>query len=892
FAVSPVPPFTVKGKVAPVHVTEVGAALPPRAAHADLPLVGRNDEVQVLLRALDRARQGSGRHLELVAPPGAGKSRLLAELRDASAGTPVITIVAELYRAAAAYSLVRPLLLQALAVEGSSDGDMVEAVQGWCERRAPSLRPWLPLLSPVLGVELPATPESRDLAPEFRTERLHRIVADVLAVAFPGPTVIVVDDMQFADDASRELLTHLSEVVHERPWLIVQAGRAASRRDRPRPAWSEVLELAPLTDDAALVLVTADTDDAPLAPHVANAVVQRAAGNPLFLRQLAAAAGDVADLAELPDSIESVVAARIDQLRPPARDVLRAVAVAGMSVERDLLLDLLDGESTSAVDVIDELREFVSVSDRELRFHQPVIRDTAYAGLAYRRRAVLHGRLAALLSSRHPDTSAIDAMLSVHYLNAGEHRRALTAASAAADRAALAYANAEAALLYERALTAAGRLGDLAPKERATLLEHLGDARVRLGEFEAGDRCFTAAARLQAGDRVAIARLGLKRVRSADRRGAYGLALSWLRRVSTTLSGASGSEAADLDVEVLMRTAFTQFRQGRLDRARASCLAVTERAVEARTPELLADALALLDLVDISLGGRGDDQRARRALHLHSTRGDLAGQARVLTQIGYRAYLDGRWNDAVSAYGQARELVERLGDLPNVAVAGANTAEILLDQGHLADAESALLDAIRVWRAAGADNDVAFGRAQLARVLARQGRYAEGDALLDLAREQFVAQGARTEVVDADAYRAESLLMQRRFAEALPLAEATLAAAERLSEQPVQAVLLLRVLGGCLDGLGRTVDADRAFAQALDLARRRGADHEVAFTERAMVTRARGLGRTVDPALIAELVPLQRRLGIVVDVTDGAAAAAPVVLPKPRPAADEVSLRS
>src|SRR5581483_5449810 len=123
--------------------------------------------------------------------------------------------------------------------------------------------------------------------------------------------------------------------------------------------------------------------------------------------------------------------------------------------------------------------------------------------------------------------------------------------------------------------------------------------------------------------------------------------------------------------------------------------------------------------------------------------------------------------------------------------------------------------------------------------------------------------------------------MQHRFAEALPLAESTLAAAERLSEQPVQAGLLLRVLGGCLDGLGRTADADQAFEQALALARRRGADHEVAFTERAMVARAGVIGRRVDPAVIAELVPLQRRLGIVVDVTEKAAAAVPVVLPKP-----------
>jgi class 3 adenylate cyclase/tetratricopeptide (TPR) repeat protein len=868
FELGDVPRFAVKGKVAPVLVRSIGRPLSRADTHADLPFIGRAEEMATLQSALDRARDGHGEHLDLIGAPGIGKTRLLAELRAAATDMTVLATAAEPYRASSPYALAGPLLLEALGADEVATADLPGWLESWCLERAPQLQAWLPLLRAPLGIVMTDSAQTSDLAPEFRADRIQALVADLLRAAMPGLSLIVVDDMQFADEASAALLRHVAQDVAGQPWLIVLAGRTGRIDEDTQQLASGSLVVGPLSAEEAFVFTCADTDDAPLAPHVTAAVVARGDGNPLFLRQLAATAHTTADISDLPDTIETVVAARIDQLPPAAREVLRAAAVVGMSIDRELLTTLLQESPARTTTMLEHLSEFLEADDSELRFRQAVIRDSAYEGLAFRRRAALHGRLAALLADHHgDDLDAIDAVLSLHLLEAGENDKALRAARSAADRAADSHANTEAAVLYRRAITAQARLTAAAPDVRAELLERLGDVEVRLGEYEPGDRSYSAAARLLRGDPLAVARLGLKRARSAGRQGAYNVALGRLRRVARALHGVGGNDAADLRVEMAMSTAFTQFRQGRLAAARANCLSVVEHGDERRSPEIVADALAILDLVELSLGIGASGLRAVEALRLHQRRGDLAGQARVRTQIGYRAYLDGRWNDAVGAYAQARELVERLGDLPNVAVANANIAEIRLDQGRLEEADAALREAIRVWRASGSENDVAFGRALLGRVLARQGKYDAADALLRQAKERFVEQGAKADVVDSDAYQAECLLLRGIPEQALVLAESSLVAAGRLSDQPILAPLLYRVIGASHDILGRTTEADVAFERALEAARRRDAAHEVAFTITAMAGRARREGRELDPALVTEVGVLQRRLGLVIDLT-------------------------
>lgn len=874
FDLGDVPSFSVKGKVAPVVVRSVGLPLARIDVHGELPLIGRADEMNILDSALVRAREGTGEHLDLLGAAGMGKTRLLAELKRMAWDMRVFAAAAEPYRASSPYALAAPLLLDAIGAGEVATAALPEWLDQWCSGQAPELTSSMPLLGPMLGISVADTAQTRDVAPEFRVERIHALVLDMLLVAMPGPTLLVVDDMQFADDASAALLRHVARSAARQPWLVVLAGRG----DAPRPDSdaSTTMVLGPLGPVDSEIFIYADTDDAPLAPHIAGAVVARGGGNPLFLRHLAATARTARGTLDLPDTIETVVAARIDRLAPAAREVLRAAAVVGMSVDQELLGELLDEQPARAASVLEYLGEFLSSDGGELRFRQAVIRDAAYEGLAFRRRAVLHGHLAQLLTDRHrDDPESIDAILSLHYFEAGDNEAALHTSRAAADRAADTHANTEAAVLYRRAIAAADRLRAVDVAVRADLFERLGDVQVRLGEYDRGDLSYSTAARLLRTNPMVVARVGLKRARSAARTGAYGVSLRRLRRVAEALDGVAGSAAADLRVEMAMSIGFTQFQQGRLAPARVSCQYVVEHGHARRTPDVVADALAMLDVVDVNLGHPVDGRRARKALRLHEQRGDLAGQARVLTQIGYRAYFDGRWNDAVALYTEARELVERLGDLSNVAVADGNIAEILLDQGRTEEAEVALREAIRVWRASGSENDVAFGRALLGRVLARQGRYDDAETLLRQARARFAEQGAKIDVVDADVFQAECLLLRGEHSAALALAEASLVAAGRLSEQPAQAPLLHRVMGACHDALGNVPDADLAYDRALAVARQRGAAHEIAFTVAAIAERTRRAGRAVDEALLAEILPLQRRLGLVLDLTDDKSDAQP-----------------
>jgi class 3 adenylate cyclase/tetratricopeptide (TPR) repeat protein len=867
FDLGDVPSFSVKGKAAPVVVRSVGLPLARIDVHGELPLIGRADEMNILDSALVRAREGTGEHIDLLGAAGIGKTRVLADLKRMAWDMRVLAAAAEPYRASSPYALAAPLLLDAIGAGEVATAALPDWLPQWCSQHAPELTNWLPLLAPMLGISIPDTAQTSDLAPEFRVERIHALVLDMLLVALSGPTLLVVDDMQFADEASDALLRNIARSAARQPWCVVLAGRG----DAPRldSDGSTTMVLGPLGPVDSEIFIYADTDDAPLAPHIAGAVVARGGGNPLFLRHLAATARTARGTLDLPDTIETVVAARIDRLAPAAREVLRAAAVVGMSVDQELLGELLEEPPARAASVLEYLGEFLSSDGGELRFRQAVIRDTAYEGLAFRRRAALHGRLAQLLTARHrDDPESIDAILSLHYFEAGDHEAALRTSRAAADRAADAHANTEAAALYRRAILAADRLRAIDVAVRADLFERLGDVQVRLGEYDRGDLSHSTAARLLRTEPMVVARIGLKRARSAARMGAYDASLRRLRRVADALEGVSGPVVADLRVEMAMNIGFTQFSQGRLAAAQVSLQHAVEQGDARRTPEVVADALAILDIVEVSLGLPVDGRRARRALRLHERRGDLAGQARVLTQIGYRAYFDGRWNDAVGFYTEARELVERLGDSSNVAVANGNIAEILLDQGRIEEAEGALREAIRVWRSSGSENDVAFGRALLGRVLARQGRYDDAQAQLDQARTCFVEQGAKMDVVDADVFQAECLLLRGEHSAALALAEASLLAAGRLSEQPAQAPLLYRVMGACHDALGSVPEADLAYERALAVARQRGAAHEIAFTIAAMAERTRLAGRTLDAALLAEVPPLQRRLGLVIDLAD------------------------
>jgi class 3 adenylate cyclase/tetratricopeptide (TPR) repeat protein len=870
FEVRALEPFAVKGKKLPVVAVAVGDPVARARPEADLPCIGRVPALALLWARALRAAEGRGAVVELVGPAGVGKTRIVVETAHLARALSVIGVGAEPYRATTPYAVVRPILLAALGLGEGSPDVLRTRLHAWCAAVAPELAPWLPLLGTAIDVELPDTPETRDLGEQFRRPRVERAVVEALTAALTQPTLITVDDAQYADEASAGVLRAVAAVIGERPWLLVVA-RRPDDTTTPLVTGADHIVLGALDEDEAVALLDADTREHPLAGHVVEAVLARAGGNPMFLRALARAATAGGDPDVLPETVEDIVVAEVGQLPPRDRDVLRAASVIGMTVDPHLLARMLApaGVADPPVVRLDGLARFLTRDGAAWRFRQELARAAAYHGLPFRRRLDLHSRLADVLAASAEAEQ--DATLSLHYFHAGRYAEAADSARRAAERAVANYANVDAAALYGRAIEATRRLtGPVGARaaDLAALTERLADVQMRLGAFDHADASYARARRLLPGDRSAAARIVLKTVRSASHQGDYPKTLRRLRSARGLLDGAVGPDDDRHRADIAMRAAYTHWRQGRLKLARSTWLEVLATTDADLLPDVVADALGMLDLAELGLGLPGDPSRSIRALQLYEQLGDLADQARVLNSMGYRAYFAGDWVNALSLYERCRALLERIGDTTNAAVLTANIAEILVDQRRGAEAEVMLRTVLHTWRAAGSWNDAAFGYSLLGRVLSRQGQYDEGREMLTEARRRFVAQGARTEIVDADAYLAESLLLEGRHSEALEVAEGALAEARALAELPVQGPLLHRVVGGALDALGRRQEATVAYDRALEIARQRDAAHDVVFTLTAIAARPRDAGQPVDPSWLDEASQLGKRLGLVIDLSE------------------------
>jgi class 3 adenylate cyclase/tetratricopeptide (TPR) repeat protein len=570
FATEAVPAFRVKGKSEPVTARIVGAPLgsPVAALGRPLPLVGREAELGVLLAGYDSAARGRGTVIEVVGDPGLGKSRLVAELEDV-AGADVLWAYGDVYSASTPYLPMQRLLREQLSLGRDPDAaELGRLLRHLVGTRAPDLLPWMPLVGIVAGVELPSTPEIDLVDERFRRGQLERVTSAVLGALLTTPTVLVFDDTQFMDEATIELIQQLASDAVDRPWLIIATRRGGP--DSPDVLRGDVTRvvLSPLDGAAAREIIHATTEDStPMSPHRQTTIVELAAGNPMFLRELVAEQLSRGDTASLPDSVEGVIAARIDRLAPAQRALLRAAAVMGRRVEQTQLAQVLAGD-TIVREGLDfgPLAEFLSRDeDGALSFAHNVVRETAYEGLSYRRRVILHGRAGDLIERDAGEHAHLQAdVLSMHFLAAERFHAAWQYSHAAGRRALAQYAVADAAEFLERALTAARHLPETPAPQLAAVLEMLGDVRYRLGDLDKARSAYDGARRRFADADAGLdqARLMLKTATVVERRGGYQQALAWITRGRLLLQGNDSSVEDRLRAEMAARVARIRYVQG------------------------------------------------------------------------------------------------------------------------------------------------------------------------------------------------------------------------------------------------------------------------------------------------------------------------------------------
>lgn len=407
-------------------------------------LIGRAAELESLHDALDTARTGSAQLVLLGGEAGVGKSRLIGEFVGAlpTAVRVVTGQCLELREAVLPFAPLVGILRQLSEQLGPDRTD---------ELFGRELRPFLP--GARAGAERPM--------PDELFAAVHNLLG---ALDEPGATtVLVVEDAHWADRASLDLISYLARELGDSPVLIVVTYRTDElRRSHPlRPVLAELgrlatahrIDLAPLTDaQVAALLGQLGGDELPA--QLGTEIVDRAEGNPFFVEELLAAAGDRG----LPANLQDILTARLETLPEQAREVVRIAAAAGRRVDHRLLAGVARLDADQLERGLREAVEHGALVPDSLgyRFRHALLQEAAHAQLLPGERTRLHAAFADALVA-DPSLAAAGpegapAELAHHALAAYDLDRAYPALIAAAEHALELTAEYEAARFAEQAL--------------------------------------------------------------------------------------------------------------------------------------------------------------------------------------------------------------------------------------------------------------------------------------------------------------------------------------------------------------------------------------------------------------------------------------------------------
>lgn len=357
------------------------SGIPGRPLKHPAPFVGRSAEMAFLLQQNDGLSEAGGQAVVLTGPAGIGKTRLIAEFLQGldSQARKVILLNCLSSLEHSPLSIIRDLCHALLA-----------------ETKVPITTD----LERALVAELqgdPADPILATLSDHQRRQLRQALLLRLLrAVCAQMPVVLVIEDAHWLDATSRDDFDFLVRQVASLPVLIV----GTTRPVEAPPLADSGLTLSPLGPRDSLVLLKETAKDLGIDADIAHALIDRAAGNPFFIEELALAAQSGKDpLRDLPDTVQSVVSVRISALSPALREVLYAAAVVGSPAPTEIVQTLLGISQDAIRGVLAQLCDmgFVYAQSERVAFRHILIRDAAYAMLTTEDRKRLHADVAAYL---------------------------------------------------------------------------------------------------------------------------------------------------------------------------------------------------------------------------------------------------------------------------------------------------------------------------------------------------------------------------------------------------------------------------------------------------------------------------------------------------------------
>jgi class 3 adenylate cyclase/tetratricopeptide (TPR) repeat protein len=671
----------LKGKLKPVTGYRL---LGRRRADSSVqrPLVGRTREMAVVDSALDRVADGRSVALTVSGEPGCGKSRLLAEVRSRATARGMRWLPARClsYGSSLPYWPIADLLRQGTGARFEDDPETVHAK---LEAALPTET--LPAARRLLGLPVgPATPE------QVRRD-LHDAIATWLGVFSAGaPTVLMLEDVHWADSGTLDVLGEIIRTRRDVPLAV-----AVSTRPEGLPALDAMcagsvrhhLDVLPLDAEAIRDLV-AGLLTGPASPGLAELLVSRTGGNPLFVEELTRSLHETESLVEtsqgwetvpgfsvddVPETVERVFAARLDVLPPAAASLLQTTAVIGRSVRMSLL------RAVAAPDPVDEplavlveaglLDRGLDSDEPAVTFHHALLQDVVYGRLLRKRRRELHRRVADVGRSLYGDGDENVDLMARHLYLAEAEEEAIEPALRAGRRAAALYANESAVVHLERAVELLERFS---PDER------LDEARLELARVQELRGVYDEAYRLyelrRLSDGDPRAWRGVMAVQRS--RGEYDEALRVFGEATRALDPRNPSSGA-----VWVEAGWTLALVGRpsdavsVIRTALRFLGDADRTLRAQLLCQLVDAERMLGHIDDAV------MHANEAVSLADPVTDVETRAMALRTLG-ATYLDAeRLDEAIPALREALAAAERIGALDEAAGCLLNLCMIALAAG-------------------------------------------------------------------------------------------------------------------------------------------------------------------------------------------------------------------
>jgi len=538
-------PQRLKGFAHAVHVRQVVEAstvenrFEARQAGIGSPLLGRDEELELLLRRWEEAKGGKGRVVLLAGEAGIGKSRLIRALLDRLAGerfTPLIYHCSPYHQESALYPVISQLLRAAAIGREDAPETKIDKLEALLELSSESLADDMPLFATLLSLPGGERYPIRKLSPQHLKElTLGALLRQLKGLAARRPVLMIFEDLHWVDPTTLELLSLTVEQMPEARALFLATSRPEFAAPWPSHRHTSIMSLNRLGRAEGRALVEGVTGGKALPPEVLEQILTRTDGVPLFIEELTKTVLETGLLREvgaryeltgllppmaIPSTLHASLLARLDRLAS-VKDLAQIGAVIGREFPYRLIAAvavLPDKDLRGALAQLvkaELIFQRGTPPDATYLFKHALVQHAAHESLVRSRRQQLHGLVAQALEREFPGIVETEPeVVAHHYTEARMVAPAIGYWKKAGNRALERSANSEAIDHLKRALALVQDIGDAAVqlREECACRYALGKATVAAGHLVEATHVFAAAMalarELHDSEHVALCALG------------------------------------------------------------------------------------------------------------------------------------------------------------------------------------------------------------------------------------------------------------------------------------------------------------------------------------------------------------------------------------------------